>query len=222
MSDANDTAPTPGWLKPPSWLKPHGHNWRAGPAERVHENPYFAVDQYEVVAPTGVNAGYWVFKKRDLALGVVPLHADGTITLVGQWRFPFDCYSWELPEGGAPPGEPPLAGIQRELREEAGLIARNWTEILRMQLSNSSCDEVCHIFLATDFSPADTTPDPTESLAVERVSFGEALEAACSGQILDSVTVAALLRVHHMACMGELSPELAKAVLQSVAKARGG
>jgi len=196
----------------PGWLRAHGSGWRAGPPTRVHDNPYFAVDVYDAVAPTGVAAPYWIHHQKNLAVGAIPLFPNGDIMLVGQWRFPFSAYSWELPEGGVPPGETALAGAQRELREEAGLVARDWRRILVMQLSNASSDEVCEVFLATDLTDAPVEPDPTEMLTPARIPFGDALAAALDGRIQDCITVAALLRLHHMAVTGALSPDLAKAL----------
>ena len=197
----------------PAWLRAHGTGWTAGPPARVHDNPYFAVDAYDAVAPTGLSAAYWVHHQKNLAVGAIPLFPNGDIMLVGQWRFPFGSYSWELPEGGVPSGEAALAGAQRELREEVGLVARDWQRILVMQMSNSSSDEMCEVFLATGLSDAPVDPDPTEMLTAARVPFREALAAAVDGRIQDSITVAALLRLYHMAVTGALSPDLASVLL---------
>jgi len=197
----------------PGWLRAHGTGWTAGPPERLHDNPYFAVDAYAAVAPTGLAAAYWVHHQKNLAVGAIPLFPNGDIMLVGHWRFPFGSYSWELPEGGVPKGEAALAGAQRELREEVGLEAQDWQRVLVMQMSNSSSDELCEVFLATGLSPAPVDPDPTEALTPARVPFREALAAAVDGRIQDSITVAALLRLHNMAVTGELSPDLASVLL---------
>src|SRR6185312_3935052 len=97
-----------------------------------------------------------------------------------------------------------LDGAKRELAEEVGLQAADWRQILTMELSNSITDEFCHGYLALDLTPVATAPDETEDLATVRVPFGEALDAAVSGHMSDSLTVALLLRVHHMAVKGEL------------------
>ncbi|HTI66245.1 MAG TPA: NUDIX hydrolase [Caulobacteraceae bacterium] len=199
----------------PDWLKPHGEGWRVTGSRPVHDNPWFAVDHYKAIAPTGAPADYYLQSYKNLAVGMLPLHEDGTVTLVGQWRFPFAAYSWEIPEGGAPTAEPPLDSARRELREEASLQAADWRHILTMQLSNSTSDELCLGYLATGLSPASEEPDATEALTVVRVPFGEALNAAVSGWIQDAITVAMLLRVHHMACEGELSDAMTRAVLGS-------
>ncbi len=202
--------------KLPDWMTPHGSRWRVrrGP-DRLHENAWFALDDYDAIAPTGVDSRYFCLHFKNGAVGAIPLHDDGTITLVGQWRFPFGAYSWELPEGGVPPDEPSLEGAKREMREEAGLEAREWRHILTMQLSNASTDEVANLYLATGLTPVAKDPDATEQLAVARVPLREALNAIAKGHITDALTVAALLRLHHMAVEGELGDALRQIVLQS-------
>jgi 8-oxo-dGDP phosphatase len=199
--------------KKPDWLKPHGTPWGVTSQKIVYDNPWITVTEHQAVAPTGRPALYGTVAFKNRAIGIVPLHADGTVTLVGQNRFPHANYSWEIPEGGAPLDEDPLDGAKRELAEEVGLEAADWRQILTMELSNSITDEFCHGFLAMDLTPTATAPDETEDLAIARVPFSEALDAAVSGHMPDSLTVALLLRVHHMAVKGELPVGLARLVL---------
>lgn len=197
----------------PEWLKAHGTPWGVTSQKVVYDNPWITLTEYQAVAPTGRPALYGKLAFKNRAIGIVPLHADGTITLVGQNRFAHANYSWELPEGGAPLDEDPLEGAKRELAEEVGLRAADWRPILTMELSNSITDEICHGFLAMDLTPAPVAPDETEDLAIVRVPFAEALDAAVAGHMPDSLTVALLLRVHHMAVKGELPAGLARLVL---------
>src|SRR5258708_5102179 len=94
--------------------------WRVTDVSREFENDWFAVDAHAVVHPGGREGTYGVIRIRRLAVGVLPIEADGTVHLVGQWRFPLGRYSWEMPEGGAEPGEDALACATRELAEETG------------------------------------------------------------------------------------------------------
>jgi len=197
----------------PAWLAPRGQGWRHEPPTRLLDNPWFTVDHFAAVAPTGAPANYYLQGFKNVATGALPLHEDGSVTLVGQWRFPFGTYSWEIPEGGAPRGEAPLDGAKRELREEAGLEAAHWRQILTMQLSNSCSDERAVGYLATGLAAVPRAPDETEDLAIVRVPFREALNAAVTGSVEDAITVAMLLRVHHMAYEGDLDPALAGAIL---------
>ncbi|MET3667824.1 NUDIX hydrolase [Caulobacter sp. 1776] len=197
----------------PAWLKPHGKPWTVSSRKVVYDNPWITLTEYQAIAPTGRPALYGKVGFKNQAIGVIPLHEDGTVTLVGQNRFSLANYSWELPEGGAPHGEDPLDGAKRELAEEVGLRADDWRLILRMELSNSVTDEIAYGFLAMDLTPTETAPDETEDLAVARVPFREALDAATAGHMPDAITVALLLRTHHMAVRGELPAHLAALIL---------
>ena len=150
---------------------------------------------------------------KNLALAILPVFDDGTIMLVGQARFPAQDYSWELPEGGGPLGVDPLESARRELREETGLEAAQWLPILEAQLSNSVTDERAIGYLATGLTEVEADPDETELLALARVPFREALDAAMAGHMKDMLTVAMLLRGYHMAREGSLPGALARAML---------
>jgi 8-oxo-dGTP pyrophosphatase MutT (NUDIX family) len=199
----------------PSWLKAHGTPWSRGRPRLAYENPWLTVTEYDAVAPTGRPAFYGVVGFKNVATAILPIYDDGSILLVGQHRFPFADYSWEVPEGGAPKAEDPLEGAKRELREEAGLLAAEWREVLRLQLSNSVTDEAAVGYIATRLSDAPDGPAPeeTEALAIVRPPFREALDAAVAGHLKDALTVAMLLRAYHMAREDALPGDLAGAML---------
>jgi 8-oxo-dGTP pyrophosphatase MutT (NUDIX family) len=201
--------------KKPAWLRVHGTPWKAGPERVAFENAWIRVSDQEAIAPTGRPARYGLVRFKNLAVAVLPLHDDGSVTLVGQHRFPNADYSWELPEGGAPLDEDPLEGAKRELAEETGLAAAEWREVLRAQLSNSVTDERMIGYIATGLTEATETPkaDETEAITVVRAPFREALDAAMAGQMPDMLTVAMLLRGYHMAREGSLPGVLARAML---------
>ena len=199
----------------PAWLVAHGTPWKAG-AERVaFESGWITVIEQIATAPTGRPAPYGLVRFKNLAVAVLPIHEDGTVTLVGQHRFPLGDYSWELPEGGAPLGEDPLEGARRELAEETGLMAADWREVMRTQLSNSVTDEQMIGYIALGLSPAPGghQADDTEAIALVRAPFREALDAAMAGYLPDMLTVALLLRGYHMAREGSLPGALSRAML---------
>lgn len=199
----------------PDWLRPHGTPWRRGRSRTVYDNRWITVTEHEATAPTGAAATYGLVGFKHVALAVLPIEADGRVVLVGQHRFPFGDYSWEIPEGGGPKHEPPLDGAKRELAEETGLTANCWEEILRLQLSNSVTDELAVGYLAYDLTPAvgKAHRDDTEDLALARAPFREALEVATGGGIGDALTVAMLLRAYQMAKEGLLPASLSRAML---------
>ncbi len=199
----------------PIWLRPHGTPWKAGDERVVFESNWISVTEQTATAPTGNPARYGLVRFKNIAIAVLPIHDDGTVTLVGQHRFPLGDYTWELPEGGSPMGEDPLDGAKRELAEETGLVAAEWREIMRAQLSNSITDERMIGYLALGLSegPHPHAADDTEAIALVRAPFREALDAAMAGHLQDMLTVAMLLRGYHMATEGALPGALARAML---------
>jgi 8-oxo-dGTP pyrophosphatase MutT (NUDIX family) len=194
-------------------MAPAGPPWRRLAERPVYDNPWITVREFDAEAPTGARTIYGHVHFKNQAIGVLPVFEDGTIMLVGQHRFPLGDYSWEIPEGGAPLGGDPLDGARRELKEETGLEADVWRQVMSYQLSNSVTDERGFGFIATGLRQAEAQPDATESLALQRISFAEALRCAISGDIHDLITVAMLFRAHHMAITGELPAGLADAML---------
>jgi 8-oxo-dGTP pyrophosphatase MutT (NUDIX family) len=199
----------------PAWLRPHGPPWTPGEERLVFESGWLRVTDQTATAPTGRPARYGLVRFKKLAVAVLPIHDDGTVTLVGQHRFPLGDYSWELPEGGSPLDEDPLEGAKRELAEETGLAAAEWREVLRTQLSNSVTDErmVGYVALGLSATAGAHCADDTEALALVRAPFREALDAAMAGHLPDMLTVAMLLRGYHMAREGALPGALARAML---------
>ncbi|MBW8882245.1 MAG: NUDIX hydrolase [Asticcacaulis sp.] len=202
----------------PPWDDPDSSaaraKWKSLRHEVVFQNPWIRIESHDVVAPTGRECHYGLVRFANQAVGVLPLFDDGTVALVGQARFALGTFSWEMPEGGVPYGEAPLDGAKRELREETGLTAKHWQEILRFDMSNSVTDEVAVLYLATGLQAGESEPDETENLVPARVPFSQLLKAVIMGQVRDGLTVASVLRVHHMAVSGELPSHLADAVLR--------
>jgi 8-oxo-dGTP pyrophosphatase MutT (NUDIX family) len=202
----------------PSWDDGSDHPpaWRDAGSSTLFESPWMRLTRHDATAPTGLRADYVVMRPQNLSVGVLPLHADGTVTLVGQQRFALMNWSWEMPEGGAPFGEDPLEGAKRELAEEAGLQAGVWLQAYKAEMTNSITDERAIAWLAWDLAPVPIAPDPTEIIRVARVPFGDLLREIGRGAVRDMFTLATALRAYHMAQTGELPPGLSKAMLASV------
>lgn len=181
--------------------------------ETRYRNDWIIVEHQDVIRPDGSAGIYGVVRIANLAVGVLPVHADGSVELVGQWRHPLGRYSWEMPEGGVPRGETPEDGARRELQEETGLSAAHWLKVLEMDLSNSITDEESVCFVAWGLSPGEASPEPTEVFDRCRIAFADLLAAIGAGVVRDSLTVATALRTHHLAVTGGLPPELSAAIL---------
>jgi len=189
--------------------------WTIKARRAGYANPWMKVMEYDVVQPDGKPGLYGVMSPQQLALAILPIHADGTVTLVGQYRFPLDRYSWEIPEGGGLLEGDPLTCAKRELKEETGLTGAQWEKILEMDLSNSITDERAIGYLATDLIEGESEPEGTEVLEIRRIPFRDALTEIHKGEIEDALTVAMLHRAYYMAREGLLDPAISGVMLSS-------
>ncbi len=161
----------------------------------AYENPWIKVSHEEVLQPDGNPGIYGKIHFKNIAIGIVPISQDGYTWLVGQHRYPLNEYSWEIPEGGGPHNVDPLVSAQRELLEETGLVAQDWTFIQKLHISNSVSDEYALIYAAENLSQETPCPEGTEELIIKKVPLSEAIEMALDGRITDSMSVAALLKI---------------------------
>jgi len=178
--------------------------WKINSERIVYENNWIRVYHYDVINPGGGAGIYGKVHFRNTAIGVIPIDDEGYTWLVGQYRFTLDAYSWEIPEGGSPEGTLPLDSAKRELLEETGLVASDWTEILKMHLSNSVSDELGFAYIARGLEQREAEPEETEQLSLRRMPFREAYGMVLNGAITDSLSIAAILKT------ATLFPELLK------------
>lgn len=178
---------------------PPRNPWTTLATRPIYENRWIAVTENDVITPGQSKGIYGKVHFKNKAIGIIPLAKDGFTWLVGQYRYTLDAYSWEIPEGGGPPGEDPLDTAKRELKEETGLEADQWTPVMRFHTSNSVTDEEGLIFLAEDLDEGAQQLEITEAdLKVWHLPFKEALDLVLDGSITDSMSVAGILKVARM------------------------
>ena len=170
-------------------------SWKKLSSRTVWENPWMRIHEDHVINPGGGENQYgWVhFLNR--AIAILPLDDHGNTWLVGQERYTLGEYSWELPMGGAPLDEDPLAAAKRELKEETGLSAGRWSEFMRLHPSNSITDELGIVYLAKDLTEGETEFEETEDLTIRKLPLIEAVALVHDGEITDAISVAAILRL---------------------------
>src|SRR5688572_13985641 len=89
--------------------------WQTINQQVVYDNDWIRVREDNVIRPDGKPGIYGIVQYKNKAIGILPIDDDGNVYLVGQYRYPLELYSWEIPEGGCPEGEEPLEAAQREL-----------------------------------------------------------------------------------------------------------
>ena len=177
-------------------INPTTNPWTTLSAEEKYNNPWIRVTEFNVVNPGGKPGIYGKVHFKNKAIGIVALDEQDNTWLVGQWRYPLNEWSWEIPEGGGPHGTDILLSAQRELKEETGLTASRWTLIQRTHLSNSVSDEEGYVFLAEGLTAGEKELEDTEAdMKVRHLPFSEALQMVADGRITDSLSVMGLLKV---------------------------
>ncbi len=169
--------------------------WKTLKSEQVYESAWIKVTKHDCLNPADKPAIYSVVHFKNLAIGIIPLDEENNTWLVGQWRYPLNAYSWEIPEGGGQLEVNPLDSAKRELKEETGIIAQELTEIMRLHLSNSATDELAIVFVAKNLSFENSEPEESEILQVKKVHINEAYEMVCRAEITDAISVAAIMKV---------------------------
>ncbi|MBX7185013.1 MAG: NUDIX hydrolase [Vicinamibacteria bacterium] len=158
----------------------------------VYRGPVFSIESGLVREPGGVRARRDIIRHSG-SVAILPVHEDGRVMLIRQYRCAYGKMVIELPAGRIDKGETPLQAGKRELREEVGLGARKWERLLRILPSPGFCDETVTLYRATGFFPSVSEPDPDERIEIRDTPLGAALDLVAQGRIEDAKTVVALL-----------------------------
>lgn len=150
------------------------------------------VDQIEL--PGGRRSGREVVRHPG-GVCVLPLHDDGTVSVVRQFRYPYKEVITELPAGKLEPGEDPFAAIQRELSEETGFTAGEWHDMGLFYPTPGYTDERLHLYFARDLRPGAAHLDEGEFLECERLRLDDLLDQVMDGTLRDGKTIALVLKV---------------------------
>ena len=191
---------------------PTANPWTTLSTTVRYEDRWIQLLENQVIDPAGQRTMYRTVHYKQRAAAVLPIDERGQAILVGQYRYTLDRYSWECPGGGGAPEHPIEDSARRELEEETGYRAGKLMPLLNLDMSNGIGDEQATCVLAWDLTPGTPNPDPSEVLTIKRLPFAEAVRMAISGGIREAVSVALILRVHHLIETGEAPPDLIAAV----------
>ena len=182
----------------------HKNPWTTLRSEQVYDSPWIGLTKHDVLNPNGNPGTYSVVHFKNLAIGILALDEAYNTWIVGQYRYPINRYSWEIPEGGGQLDVPPLDSAKRELHEETGISARKWTRIQEMHLSNSASDEFCILYVAQELSFGEAEPEDDEQLELRKLPFDALYNMVRDGEITDSLTVTAVLKAKLLMLEGKL------------------
>lgn len=124
---------------------------------------------------------------------VLAVNENNELYLVKQFRYPFDTELYEIPAGKINENEDPFECAKRELKEETGATAQNWTFLGEMIPTPAYCSEKIYIYAAENLELGKSKLDEDEFLDVIKIPFGEAYEKVKKNEIKDAKTVFAIL-----------------------------
>jgi len=161
--------------------------------ETIYDGKIIRVEKSRVSLPDGREAAREVVIHKGAA-AIVPVDAQGMVTLVRQHRVALDTFTWEIPAGKLDSvSEDPLDCAKRELEEETGLRAANWRRLSHVITTPGFCTEQISIYLATELSQHEAHADQDEFLRLQKMPLDEAVNRVMAGEFRDAKTCLGLL-----------------------------
>jgi len=164
-----------------------------GETDKVYKGKIIDIQIEKVTLPNGHEFEMEVVQHPGGA-AVVALDEQGRVCLLRQYRHVAEAWLWELPAGKIDADEPPLETAQRELAEEAGLIAAQWQSLGMIFTSPGVFKEQIHLYLARELSHVASAHETEEVIEIRWFDFKQAFDWAKNGQISDAKTLAGILR----------------------------
>jgi ADP-ribose pyrophosphatase len=171
--------------------------WETLSSRPIYSNPWLSLREDRVALPNGTTSIYGVVTCGD-CVGVLPFIEPKTILLIKQYRYVSKRVTWEMPTGGVHPGEKIEEAAQRELAEEIGYRAGRLQWVSSYHTSKSVMDETAHLYIGEDLSELKLQSDETEFIDTQRFAFEKVVQMVLAGEILDSMTVIAVLHAARM------------------------
>ncbi len=161
-------------------------------SKELLRTPIFWVTMDKAIDPEGFEIDRAIIQHGGSSV-VMPVDEKGRVLLARQYRLPAQDYLWEIPAGRTDPGETPLKGAKRELKEETGLTAKKWTKLFTLFMSPGFLAEKMHIYVAQDLKQGKTNFMEGERIESRWFTPKEMKEMIKTGKIIDGKTIAAWL-----------------------------
>jgi 8-oxo-dGTP pyrophosphatase MutT (NUDIX family) len=188
--------------------------WTIHREEESFRCTYFSVRSDTVAHGSRRPRVYNSVRMQSSGVSVAPIDGQGFTTLVGQYRYVLDRFTWELPGGGCKPGQAAVDAARMELGEETGYRADHWLQLFDASFAPGTIDGRTRCFVAWGLHVGVPHPEPEERLLQRRLPFGEAVSLALSGEISNFSSVTLLLGIQVRLERGELPEGLAALLRQ--------
>jgi ADP-ribose pyrophosphatase len=162
-------------------------------SRQIHQGKLVGLREDSVVLPRGTEAIYEYVEIKHGA-STLAMEENGDVWLVREWKYAIDRPSLEVVSGGIESGEEPIDAARRELREEAGLTAREWIPMGHVDPFTTMLYCPNHLFLARGLTPVEREPEEAEVMEVLRVPLDEAFKLVMSGGITHGTSCVLILK----------------------------
>ncbi|MHB8897483.1 MAG: NUDIX domain-containing protein [Thermoguttaceae bacterium] len=174
-------------------MKPHGP-WKIFASKQVYHDPWIDVRRDDVIRPDGREGTHSVVEMKP-GVCVAALDDEGFVYLTDEFHYAVGRNSLEGVSGGIEPGETPLETARRELEEELGLRAEEWTDLGSVDPFTTIIVSPTQLYLAQRLSPGVAQPEGTELIARVRLPLAEAVAGVVDGRITHGPTCVLLLKL---------------------------
>ena len=167
--------------------------WTVHGERPIYESDWINLVLTDVEIPGGERFDHHVVRMPNQAAGTVVFDPGRGVLLLWRHRFVTDTWGWEIPAGRIDPGETPIEAAARETLEETGWQAGPLRPLVWYQPQNGVSDQVFHLFLADGATHVGAPTDPGEAERVEWVSVDRVRRLARTEEILDGLSLTAIL-----------------------------
>lgn len=161
--------------------------------ESIYQGRVIDIAIETVELPNGRTADLEIVRHPGGA-AVVALDEQERVCLLRQFRHAGGGWLWELPAGKIDAGEAPLVTARRELEEEAGLSAEDWTDLGILHSSPGIFTEIIALFLARGLESRERDHGHDEVIEVHWMPLSQALDWCNDGTITDAKSLIGLYR----------------------------
>ena len=169
--------------------------FRVEAEETIFQGRIIRLVARDLVLPNGRKTRFHIVEHPG-AVAIVPVHANGDVVLLRQFRPSIGQEIYEIPAGTIEKGEAPLATAKREIIEETGFKAKQWSKIAEFYTAPGFCTELMHVYLAKGLTPAQLPGDADEIITTVRMSIDAALKLIRTKKIRDAKSIAGLMIYH--------------------------
>ncbi len=167
-------------------------HWKVLKTKKIYSDNFIKVKLNQVVRPNGFKSSYSLVEFKG-GIGAIALTDNDEFYLVGQYRYPPNVYSWEIPKGSLKTNKTPLKTAKEELEEETGIRARNWKKITKVHTLLGSTNDKVYLFSARGLVLGKPHPEKREIIKLKKVNIGEFIAMVKRQEVTDATTIAAVM-----------------------------